>query len=126
MSEKISWSFKAQVTAGPSITLAGTIEPEAYDKIEVPVTAGGSATARVQPNDSGVQFLLLYTSDGKYDTLTYEVDSSGDIVTFNGPHILIGTGAAALLGATQKVFAFNNGGATDVTIGILVGRTATS
>jgi hypothetical protein len=43
----------------------------------------------------------------------------------DGPHVLIGAGAVALLGATQNSIEFTNGGSEDATVNILVGRDAT-
>jgi len=123
MSEKISWSFKAQVTGGPSIPASDTLEVDAYDKIEAVIPAGGSATVKVQPGDTGVQLLLITADD--YDNLTYEVDSSGTSIKLDSAHILIGEGAVGLLGPTQKDFEFSNAGTADVTVDILVGRDAT-
>jgi len=122
MSEKISWSFKAQVTAGPTLSESDTTEVDAYDKIEAVIPAGGSKTVDVQPGATGVKFLFISADD--YEDLAYEVDGSGTDVDLDGPLILIGAGAAGLLGATQKQFEFKSSGSADVTVDILVGRDA--
>ena len=123
MSEKISWSFKVQVTGGPSVVASDTLEVDAYDKIEAVIPAAGSATINVQPGD-GAQFLLITAT--AYEDLTYEVDPSDDttVVTLDAAHVLIGEGAVSLLGATQNQFVFSNASAADVTVSILVGRDA--
>jgi hypothetical protein len=79
------------------------------------------ATVNVQPGDSGVKFLQV--TAGSYEDLTYKVDG-GTQRTLDAPLLLIGGGAVALLGATQKQFEFTNAGATAVTVNILVGRDA--
>lgn len=125
MSETIKYSFSIQVAGGPKVAEADTIEVEAYDMLEVEVpdsgTSGGVATVNVQPGDSGVKFLQI-TADS-YEDLTYEVDG-GSSQTLDGPLLLIGEGAVALLGATQKQFEFTNAGATAIVVNILVGRDA--
>lgn len=122
MSPKISYSFTANVSDGPSLTASGSMDVEAYSEIEVTVPAGGSVDVDVQPG-SGGQMMVITGSD--YTNLTYEVDGSGTSVTLDGPHVLIGSGAVALLGGTQNSIAFSNGGAEDATVHILVGRDAT-
>lgn len=122
MPEQISWTLNVQVIGGPKVSASDTLSVEAYDKIEAVVPAGSSATVNVQPAD-GAEFLLVTAS--RYENLTYEVDGSGNTVTLNAPHVLIGSGAVRLLGNTQSQFEFNNGGGEDVSVSILVGRDAT-
>lgn len=120
MSETINWSFKVQIPGGPSQIYTGTLEADAYDKLESVISAGASATLAVQPS-AGAKFILVTAS--KYENLTYKVDGGSDI-TLDGPHILIGAGAAALLGVNQQSFEFANADAADITINILVARDA--
>ena len=120
----ITWSFRAQVAGGPSVSEDKPIlEVDAYDQIQALIPAGQSVTVNVQPNSG--KFLLLAATPG-YDKLSYKVDAGATDITLDGPHILIGQGAVSLLGATQKQFAFKNDGAADVTVHILVGRDAAS
>jgi hypothetical protein len=122
MSEKITYSYKALVTSGPSVVVSGTLLVDAYDKLDALVPAGGSVTIDVQPGTGG-QFLAISAS--AYADLSYEVDGSGTSIDLDGPLLLIGEGAMGLLGATQNQFEFSNAGATDITVSILVGRDAT-
>jgi hypothetical protein len=122
MPEKINWSLNVQAVGGPKISASDVIEVDAYGKIEASIPAEGSATVDVQPA-AGARFLLI-TADS-YENLTYEVDAGGTTVTLDGTHVLIGSGAVALLGSTQNQFVFSNGGGEDVTVHILVGRDAT-
>jgi len=122
MPEKINWTLNVQVVGGPKVSVADTMEVEAYDKIEALAPAGGSVTINVQPGD-GARFLLITASS--YENLTYEVDASGNPVPLDDTLILIGSGAVGLLGGTQNQFVFTNGGAADITVEILVGRKAT-
>lgn len=125
MSETISYSFSIQVAGGPKVAGADQIEVQAYDMLEVEIpdsgTSGGVATVNVQPGDTGVKFLQVTAEN--YGDLTYTVDG-GAQQTLDAPLLLIGAGAVALLGATQKQFEFTNAGTAAVTVNILVGRDA--
>lgn len=122
MPNTITYSFTANVSGGPSLTESASVTVEAYDQIEVAVPAGDSTTVDVQPGDGG-QLLVITASD--YVNITYAVDGSSTIRELDGPHILIGSGAVALLGATQNSIEFSNGGGDEATVCILVGRDAT-
>lgn len=118
MSETINWSFKAQIASGPTQTLSGKITADAYDKLECAITAGATATLKVQPSN-GAKFILISAS--KYENLTYKVDG-GAAVTLDGPLVLIGSGAAKLLSANQQSFEFKSTDPADITVSILVAR----
>jgi hypothetical protein len=118
MPEKIGWTLSAQVAGGPKEVISGVLEVGAYDRVQAVVPAGGTTTVDVQPGD-GAQFLLVAAN--RYTDLAYTVDG-GSAVALDGPHILVGAGAVGLLGATQNQFEFDNGGAEDVTVRVLVGR----
>ena len=126
MTETINYSFSFHVASGPKVSDSDKLEVEAYGMLEVEVpdkdTSGGTATVDVQPSSSGVK-LLIITADS-YDDLTYAVDG-GSAITLDAPHLLVGEGAAKLLGTTQKQFVFTNAGTEDITVNILVGRKAT-
>jgi len=128
MSETISWSFKVQVTGGPSLNATDTIDVDAYDKIVATVKkkngGAGKATIDIQPGDAAQ--ILLITST-LYEDLTYEVDSSGSTEDLDGPLVLIGAGAVSLLNDTQNQIVFtNNNTSNDATVTVLVGRNAVS
>lgn len=122
MPETINYTVNVQVVGGPKLATSAALPVAAYDKIEATVLASASTTVNVQPGD-GAEFLLVTASS--YEDMTYEVDSSGNTVTLDGPHVLIGTGAVSLLGDTQNQFEFSNAGSEDVTVDILVGRSVT-
>jgi hypothetical protein len=122
MPTTITYNFTANVSGGPSITASNPVDVEAYDQIEVIVPSSNPTTVNVQPG-SGGQLLVITAST--YENVTYTVDSTTTVVTLDGPHILIGAGAIALLGNTQNDLIFTNGGSEDITVSILVGRDAT-
>lgn len=120
MSETINWSFKAQIVSGPTQTISGKITADAYDKLDSIIAAGATATLKVQPSN-GAKFILI--SATKYENLTYKVDG-GSSITLDGPHILVGKGAAKLLSANQQSFEFKSTDTADITVSILVARDA--
>lgn len=125
MSEKISWSFSAQVTGGPSIKASADLTVDAYDKIEATIPQGGAdTTVEVQPGTAGVKFLLITAT--AYEDLVYKVGSGTTEVTLDAAHVLLGEGAISLLEAYPTSLVFKNSSTTaDVKVNILVGRDAT-
>lgn len=120
MAEKIDWNFVVQALNGPSVSGAGTLEIEAYDKIAVTIAAG--ATQQVNLAPSGTVSLLIINPAVPDVDLSYDV--GGNAVALDGPHMLIGTGAVSLLGGAANL-SFTNDTAADATIEILLGRDAT-
>ena len=121
MPTTITYNFTANVSGGPSLTLSDSVDVEAYDEIVVTIPPGSPTNVSVQPG-SGGHLLIITASD--YAALTYTVDDVATVRTLDGPHILVGTGAVALLGDSQNEIAFTNGGSEDITVSILVGRDA--
>ncbi len=125
MPEKISWSFSAQVTGGPSVQASADLNVDAYDKIEATIPQGGAATTvEIQPGSAGVKFLFITAT--AYQDLVYRVGSGTTDVTLDAAHILLGEGTISLLEEypTSLVF-FNNSTTADARVNILVGRDAT-
>lgn len=125
MSEKISWSFNAQVTGGPSVSASADLTVDAYDKIDATIPVGGAeTTVEVQPGITGVKLLVITASD--YEDLSYKVDTSVVSVTLDAAHLLLGEGAIDLFAKYPTKLKFTNASITDdVTVSILVGRDAT-
>ena len=120
MAESINWNFVTQAVGGPSVSAAGSIEVEAYDKLTVTIPTGSSQTVNLAPN--GDMSLLVVNPTTPAKGLSYKVGSAE--VSLDGPHILIGAGAVSLLGKSTSLKFTNNTG-TDAVIGILIGRDAT-
>ncbi len=127
MAEKINFSLSFQVAGGTTVPVSGSIESEAYEKIQVNVPVGASnLTVNLQPGGPNLAgFLLIKAS--KYGTdLTYKVNSdSGDAVVLDGPHVFIGSGAVGILDSAPTQLLFSNNLTEEVTIDILLGRDAT-
>jgi len=128
MPEKINWTLSAQVIGGPKISVAKTMDVDAYDKIHVSIDAKATdAEVEIQPGGSGqVQFLLI-SADQYNDKVSYKVndEASTTIILLDGPHLLIGSGAVGLLDEAPTSLFFSNDLDSNVSIDILVGRDAT-
>ena len=131
MPETIKWTLNVNVLEGPRISESNTVSVDAYDKIEVVVSAGVSGEdIQVQPGDAGqVQFLLI-SSDQYSDDLSYSVNTAeadpGNRTKLDSLQLLVGDGAVGLLGQPPNTLFFYNQTASDASIHILVGRKATT
>jgi hypothetical protein len=132
MSEKIKYSLNVQVVGGPSVPINGEVAPEAYEKIQIGLSAGAAdKEMNLQPGGNNLaNFLLIkassYNDTDPTHTLTYKVNNTGaTAITLDGPHIFIGKGAVGILDAAPTKLFFSNSLTSDVTIDILIGRDAT-
>lgn len=128
MSEKITYSISAQVANGPKISESKTIDLEAYDKTQVIVVDTASdLEINIQPDGSGLAKFLAITASAYGANLTYKVNSAASttVITLDGPHLFVGTGAVGLLDAAPTKLFFSNSTGADVTVNMLVGRDAT-
>lgn len=121
--------LRVEVAGASTSSATHTIEAEAYDRIQIVVPAGDSATVQVQPGGAGqVQLLLVtasaYPVDAGTVQLTYAVDG-GTAIDLDAPLLVTGSGAVSLLGDVNQI-AFTNDSAADVEVIIVVGRDATA
>jgi hypothetical protein len=123
MAEKVSWTFAARVLGGPTIAQSGEVQVEAYVKVAVTIRKGTTQNVEIFPGAGGSAQLVLVSPAKPSDKLTYEL--AGKKVALDGPHVLIGSGAVGMLGATVGTLKFENQTGEDVDIAILAGRDAT-
>lgn len=132
MPKLVSWSLNVEISGGPKESIPKTLNLDAYDVIQVTIAkhATDAVEVPVQPNDDGVQLLLVQSS--LYDDkLTYSVNAAESVVSkrhkLDQPLMLVGEGAVKLLGATPKRFFIYNQNDQDkeAAISILVGRNVT-
>ncbi len=135
MPKNLSVSIEAGVSGGPSVSASHGIQITAYDSVEVTIPGAadlGSATdvaVDVQPTAAAGQVLFLSISSSRYGAnLEYDVGGGSTNVALDGPHVFVGQGAIALLGAVPEQLTFRNGlgDGLNATLTILVGRQATS
>src|SRR3569833_4338025 len=120
MGEKLSWKYVAQAVNGPSLSAAGEMEVDAYDKLAITVADNASQQVDLVPNAKAS--LLIINPENASTDLTYKVGAND--IKLDGPQVFIGAGAVALLGgATSLTFTTHTG--ADAVIEILVGRDAT-
>lgn len=130
MPVKVGWLVNVQIPEGPKLPAAGNVMVDAYDVVRVEVPAGAEAMeVELQPGAlSAVKLLMLHSSAFSAD-LSYSVNAAeataANRYALDGPHVLVGSGALAMLGAApESLFIYNNG-ADPVAMTILVGRDAT-
>lgn len=130
MSVQVGWLVNVQVGGGPRLPAAGTLDVDAYDMVKVEVASGADAMeVSLQPSTGDeVKLLMLHASSFSED-LTYSINASeADVAkrfALDGPHLLVGSGALALLGdPPQRLFLYN-GGIDAAQLSVLVGRDAT-
>jgi len=125
---KIGWKLGVDVPSGPALSVARTVEVEAYDSIKVNIEKNATnKSVELQPGGAGkVKFLAIIAS--RYEDLTFKVNSSGSgatEVTLDQPQILVGDGAIELIDPSPKKLFFTNASTTDdAAVEILVGRNA--
>jgi hypothetical protein len=128
--EKISYSVTVQITGGPSVPIAGVLEVDAYEKIDmtVPAKAGavdGKADVTVSPGDLDQTKLMIITASSKDGSLSFKTSAAGAAdVPITGPLTMFGATACSLLGTKPDKFTFTNTAATAATVTIIVGRKA--
>ena len=120
MAEKINWNYVVQALDGPSLSAAGDVEVDGYDKLKV--TLADNATQQVDLVPSAAMLLLIINPASPSADLSYEVN--GNDVMLDGPQVFIGTGAVSLIGGATNLTFTNKTGA-DAVIEILIGRDTT-
>lgn len=124
---KINWAFNAQVTGGPKVAAAQTIEVDAYENIEVIVPKhdanDGTAEVGIVPADTGDVLFLVISADNYTDAeLSYVINDGTDEIEFDAQQSFIGAGSVGLLGTSPSKLTFTNKGSMDAAVRILVGR----
>jgi len=64
MAEQINWNFVTQALNGPSLSGQGDLEFDAYDKIEVTITAGDTQQVNLVPSGT-VSLLIINPGTGR-------------------------------------------------------------
>lgn len=127
MPTTITHSFTANVSGGPSFVETRSIDYEAYELVKVTILPDGSDMVVNLSADSGAQLVAITSST--YEEIEYDVGGGDTGIALDGPHILIGEGIIALLGAQpgQLTFRYDPAAddAHDAQVTILIGRDAT-
>lgn len=126
MPETINWSVTFDAVLGPRISAAGAQVVGAYDKLSIQLDGNASdVDVDLQPSGTGGDVELLALRSSSYTAgVTFSADAGSNEFTLNGPLVLIGSGAVALLADPPQTLRFDNPDPDPVDIDILVGRQA--
>lgn len=122
---RMRWSVGAKAEGCPAIEASGSSSVDAVSTVEIPVEAGTTPTADLQAGDAAEVALLLVTAS-RYDTgVSYEL--GGRTLTLDQPHFFGGAMVGELFGDggdLDQLEVAEPGPTADVTITVLVGRSA--
>jgi hypothetical protein len=125
MPETVSWSYNVRAVSGPALANSGTLDVDAYQKLNVPVTAGATQDVTVAPGTWADVLSLVITASSLNGDVQIMPDGAAAAFPLDGPLLLFGGGAVSLLGTGDATVSIANTGATDVTVDIFVTRDAT-
>jgi hypothetical protein len=124
MPETVAWSFSVGVDQGPRVAGSDSFAVDAYDKLSV-VLEAGAADVDVEVQPAGKVKVLVVRPSAFDAAITLSADAGATKFALDGPIVLIGSGAVAMLDEEPKTLRFANGTAADVTVDVLVGRDPT-
>jgi len=130
----IKLSTTISIDGGPSISVAASLDVDAYDVIEKEVGSASSVTLPVQPEAAGKVQLMFIKASAYPETsseLTYKAtdDSGGDLspvasqFELDQPQAFSGD-AVKGVADEPKYLTITNNSDSDVTVMIIVGRSA--
>ena len=123
---KVAWNMGVEIKGGPRNSLSDDITVDAYDMIDVTITKGAiDKEVQIHPAGAEQVLLLMISSDRYGELLKYKVAGTNTDFELDAPHLLIGKGAVAMLGAVPETLLFTNGLSDPAEVQILVGRKAT-
>lgn len=125
MAESVTWMYSARALRGPSLGSSGTLEVDAYQKINLSLPAGGPAQQVLVGPGTWADVSALVISASALDGGVEVTPDGGAAFALDGPLVLIGAGAVSLLGAGNATVDLQNNGPDDVEVDILVARDAT-
>jgi hypothetical protein len=128
MPETIRMSMSVQVDGGPSLAASPSILVDIYDKISIVVppedAPATGVTVKLQPDvTANVDVVAITSSHYAATNLTYDLGGEIDIA-LDGPQLFAGAGMLGLFSAALEDMTIKNSIDTDVTVSVLVGRTA--
>jgi len=125
MSIQAMTNLSVQIQSGPSFSVAWTLTADAYDRATITVKKTQTGKLQLQPGAATNVLLMVLTSTDYSGNVTYKLD--GTAMKITGPQIVAGPGLVAALPAPPQNLTFDNtAGAADVTLDVLILRTAVS
>ncbi len=128
--EKVTYAVTVKVAGGPTLPIAGTLEVDAYEKLDLAVAAhaggtDGKATVTVAPGELADVLALIITSSSNDGTLRVQTSAAGAAdISLTGPITLLGGAAVSLLGTKPDQLTFTNTATSEARVTILVARKA--
>ena len=123
--EKVQYSITVQVAKGPVIQSGGTLEVDAYEKIDIEIAAGATEEATISAGALADVRALVIKPSVEDKTISVKTSAAGAAaIALDGPITLIGAAAASLIGTAPDKFTFKNTGAAPASVQVLVGRKA--
>lgn len=124
MAETINWLYSVQAVRGPTATLDGTFEADAYEKMSIALDAGATQDVTIGPGTWAEVRSLVVSADNLSGDVTIEPDG-GTAAPLDAPFVLLGAGAVSLLGTGDATITLENTGTEAVLVDIFVARDAT-
>jgi len=124
MAETINWLYSVQATRGPTATLDGTFDADAYEKMSITLDPGATQEVTVGPDTWAEVRILVVSADDLSGAVTLTPDG-GAVALLDAPFVLLGAGAVSLLGTGDATIALENTGTEEVLVDIFVARDAT-
>jgi hypothetical protein len=125
MAESVTWMYSARALRGPSVGSSGTLEVDAYQKINVTLPTGGAAQQVTIGPGTWAELTAVVISASDLGGVVDVTPDGGNTFPLDGPLVLIGAGPVSLLGAGDATVELLNNGAADVDVDIFVARDAT-
>lgn len=119
----ISHSMSVAVPQGPSMSKAGTVSVGAFDTFRATAVKNGGLAELDLVAELAATITFVSMKADNYESLTFKVGELGDVITFDGPIMLVGAGQVALLGAALDTILFTNADTeADANIDVCIGR----
>jgi hypothetical protein len=123
ISEKLTYSFNSSIERGPSYSMSGKFDAQAYDKVSISVDPTKEVAVNLQPMPAEKVMFLGVKSDIHDDKLTYSTDSK--TIKLDRDHVFVGSSPVSLLG-NISILKFKNDTQSIANVEILVGREVVS
>jgi hypothetical protein len=124
MAETIHWLYSVRAQGGPSTSLHGHFEADAYEKMNVTVPATSAQLITIGSATWADIIGLMVSANDLSGDVTVQPDG-GPVLPIDAPIVLLGTGAMGLLGGGNATLNLDNTSAEDVDVDIFVSRDAT-
>lgn len=119
-----SVNLNVLIPAGPNVSVVWAVSADAYDRATVTISKGKTGTLELQPAAlPGEVLLLVITSSDYTGNVKYNFGGAGWLLT--QPQVISGVGLMGAVSLSNSiVFDNTNASAVDITVDVLVLRSA--